>query len=143
MARVVRTSLPDGYFHVIARGAGGISIARDDLDWEALAAQIRRTARRFGWTLHAVCLMTTHYHIVVEATREALSRGMCELNGKHARRFNRRHDRFGHLFSERFGARVIADDDYLTNACEYVLANPVRAGLCAAPGDWPWSWSCV
>jgi hypothetical protein len=55
-----------------------------------------------------------------------------------ALRFNVRHERRGHLFQERFHARAIRDDEHLANACDYVLDNAVRAGLCASRDDWPW-----
>ena len=53
---------------------------------------------------------------------------------------NRRHGRFGHVFAERFQARVIESEEYLYDACAYVAQNPVAAGLCDAPEDWPWSY---
>jgi REP element-mobilizing transposase RayT len=85
--------------------------------------------------------MDTHYHLVVGTRREPLSRGLCELNGVHARRFNRRHGRFGHLFAERFSARRIESEEYLYEACSYVVLNPVKAALCDRVDDWPWSFS--
>ena len=66
---------------------------------------------------------------------------MRELNGGHARRFNERHGRRGHLFGSRFTAESITTDEYFEAACAYVLANPVRAGLVDEPADWPWSGS--
>ena len=61
------------------------------------------------------------------------------LNGVYAQAFNGRHARCGHLFGERFRARVIRDEEHLYEACRYVVANPVRAGLCGQATDWPWS----
>ena len=78
-----------------------------------------------------------HYRV---ATQPALSAGMRRLNGLHAQRFNRRYDRVGHLFQGRFDSRVIESDEYLYDACEYVAQNPVAAGICDAPEDWPWSY---
>ena len=74
--------------------------------------------------------MTTHYHVVLESTRTHLSAGMQWLNGVYAQSFNTRYARRGHLFGSRFGARAIEDEEYLQRVCEYVLLNPVRAGLC-------------
>jgi REP element-mobilizing transposase RayT len=85
--------------------------------------------------------MTTHYHVVVEAKRAELSRGVQRLNGRYAVEFNERHGRYGHLFAERFTARLIEDDEYLFDVCAYVVLNPVKAGLCLQPEDWPWSYS--
>lgn len=82
--------------------------------------------------------MTTHYHAVIESTLESLSRGMHQLNGRFAQRFNRRHDRRGHLFESRFSAWVIRDEAHLEAACRYVLDNPVRAGIHT---DQPWPWA--
>jgi putative transposase len=44
-------------------------------------------------------------------------------------------------FSERFSTRVIESEDYLFDACTYVLLNPIRAGLCDRVEEWPWSYS--
>ena len=85
--------------------------------------------------------MGTHYHLVLDARREALSCGLQRLNGLYARYFNVRHDRFGHVFAGRFAARVIEDETYLYDACAYVVLNPVKAGLCDQAHDWPWSYS--
>lgn len=55
--------------------------------------------------------------------------------------FNRKHGRFGHVFADRFSTRVIDGEQYLFDACAYVLLNPVRAGLCERLDEWPWSYS--
>jgi len=64
---------------------------------------------------------------------------MQRLNGNYARRFNKRHGRRGHPFDERFASFVIRDDHHLAAAVEYVLQNPVRAGLCEHASDWRWA----
>ncbi len=141
MGRVPRTSLPDGYFHVFARGAAGGQIFRDDADRSAFLRLLTPCGRRHAWTCHAFTLLSTHYHLVVESTRENLSAGLHRLNGGYARLFNKRHGLFGHVFAERFSARLIDGDEYLYDACEYVLLNPVKAGLCDRAEEWPWSYS--
>lgn len=139
MARILRSSLPDGYFHVYTRGVADTAIFWDDEDRRSFLALLIRTTRRHGWDLHALCLMTTHYHAVLEATRAHLSAGMQWLNGVYAQAFNKRYDRQGHLFGSRFGSRAIESEEYLSQACEYVLLNPVRAGLCDRASQWPWN----
>jgi putative transposase len=127
MPRVPRSSLPDGYFHVFARAvATGGPLFRDDDDHRTFVRLAEDAGRRSGWTCHAYCLMGTHYHLVVESTRHALSRGLERLNGLYARYFNVRHDRFGHVFAGRFSARVIEGETYLYDACSYVLSTPSR-----------------
>ena len=143
MSRVARSSLPDGLYHVASRGIPETPIYLSDVDRSAFVQLLRRVERKHAWVCHAYCLMTTHYHLVVASTREALSDGLRELNGLHARAFNQRHGRFGHLFADRFSTRVIDSEEYLYEACAYVLLNPVKAGLCRRVEDWPWSYSRI
>ena len=139
MARVPRYEFPEyAIFHVTARGAGRIPIYREDDDRRAFLALFAAVTDRFDWSCHAFCLMTNHYHLVVEGFRLALSDGLQRLNGIYDQRFNAKYTRWGHLFGERFWCRPVDEDD-LAVVCEYVLANPVRAGLCDAIDDWPWS----
>ena len=139
MARVLRSTLPDGYFHVYTRGVADTPIFRDDEDRRWFLALLLNAARRSAWELHTLCLMTTHYHVVLQSTRAHLSAGMQWLNGLYAQSFNRRYDREGHLFGARFGSRVIEGEEYLERVSAYVLLNPVRAGLCDRAADWRWN----
>lgn len=142
MARVPRSSLPDGFFHVSARGVDRATpLFQDDADRTTFLQFLRRTVDGYELTCHALCVMSTHYHLVVESTRIQLSAGLQFLNCAYASHFNRRYGRFGHVFAGRFSARAIDSEDYLREACSYVLSNPVKAGLCERAEDWPWSYS--
>jgi REP element-mobilizing transposase RayT len=140
MSRIARSSLPDGFFHVYARGVARGSVFVDDADRAVFFNLLALCERRFAWACHAATLLTTHYHLVIEATRARLSSGLHWLNGEYARHFNRRHAGYGHVFAERFQARAIESEEYLYDACEYVLLNPVKAGLCERAEDWAWSY---
>jgi len=132
--------MPDeGIFHVGARGAGRIPIFLDDDDRRLFLALFAHVVVRFDWRCYAFCLMGNHYHLIVDARREQLSAGMQVLNGVHAQTFNGRYRRWGHLFGERFWSQAIVTEEQLVSTCAYVVNNPVRAGLCAEPEDWPWS----
>ncbi|MBA3434144.1 MAG: transposase [Actinobacteria bacterium] len=141
MARIARTSLPDGLFHVASRGVCGTAIYVNDHDRRDFLGLLRRCAKTYGWTCHAYCLMTTHYHLVLGTRRAQLSRGLHWLNWRYASDFNARYHRYGHLFGNRFSARPIEDETYLFDACAYVILNPVKARLCERPEQWPWSFS--
>lgn len=140
MPRLPRNVLPaEGIYHVTARGVARMAIAFDDEDRLLYLMLLARAARREAWQCHAFCLMPNHYHLVVETSLERLSSGLHGLNGVYAQQFNERHRRSGHLFGSRFAAFVIRSDDHLRRACEYVLQNPVRAGLCQDAREWQWS----
>jgi REP element-mobilizing transposase RayT len=140
MPRRPRSHLPpDGVFHVTARGVDRCPIVRDRDDWQALETLALTAGRRFGWVYDVFTLMSTHFHLVIRASRTDVSSGMHWLNGVYAQRFNKRWGRVGHLFENRFQSWVMRDEEHWERTCRYVLDNPVKAGLCELSSDWPWS----
>jgi putative transposase len=139
MPRQPRSNLADGTYHVTGRATGGADLFVVELDRVEFLELLRASARRFGWACHAYCLMGTHYHLILETPREGLSSGMQRLNGIYAQRFNYRHRRRGRLFEGRFAAYVLRDERHFGAALQYLLDNPVRAGLCTEPAEWRWS----
>ena len=139
MARPLRLCFDGARYHVISRGTGDAAIYADELDRERFLVDLARVVERYGWLCHAYCLMTSHYHLAIETPRANLPAGMRQLNGNHASRFNERHDRHGHLFGERYRSILIEDERYLLSVCRYIVLNPVRAGICGHPAEWPWS----
>jgi REP element-mobilizing transposase RayT len=125
--------------HVTTRGAGRQDIFLDYRDRVAFLLKLATVVNRHGWRCHAYCLMGNHHHLLVETREANLGEGMRLLNGDHARAFNRRHRRNGHLFGERFHAELIERESHLLETARYVVLNPVRAGLCRLPWEWPWS----
>ncbi len=143
MPRQPRSHLDDGVYHVTARATAGEPLFVVELDRQDFLELLGSTAQRSRWVCHAYCLMSTHYHLILQAAREELSTGMRRLNDVYAKRFNRRHERRGHLFETRFSAYVVRDERHLLAAQSYVLENPVRAGICRRARDWPWSGSAL
>jgi len=130
---------PFGVYHVTTRGVAKNDIVLDDADRVRWSRLLDDVIGRCQWACLAYCLLDNHFHLIVETKLELLSRGMHRLNGVYAQRFNERHDRVGHLFQERYHVKLIRDEQHLAYACDYVRANPVRAGLCTNVEDWPWS----
>ena|SRR2546428_9731165 len=141
MPRVPRSSFPDGFFHVYCRGvAASVAFPSGD-DRTEFFRLLRVCGRRYRWELHAVCVLSTHYHLVLEARVEALSKGVHQLNWRYARSFNERYELFGHVFAERFQTRALEGEERVFETCAYVLLNPVKARLCERVEEWPWSYS--
>lgn len=142
MARLPRkTFAPFGTFHVTTRGVERRTVFLDRDDRIAFLAQLWQAVDRNDWNVYAACLMTNHYHLVVEGARDLISRGMHRLNGVYAETFNGKYGRDGHLWGDRFALWQVRDEEHLRATCAYVILNPVRAGLCARAADWEWTWS--
>ena len=139
MSRPLRLQTPGGIYHVTARGNARRPIFEDDDDCARFLVVLASTVARYRVLCHAYCLMGNHYHLLVQTLEPNLSVAMRQLNGVYTQRFNRRHDRCGHVLQGRFGAQLVDGDAYLREVCRYILLNPVRAGLVTHPGDWRWS----
>ena len=85
------------------------------------------------------CLMPNHYHLTLRPTKANLSEAVRRINSAYALWWNRRHQRVGHVFQGRFKCQIVQEQDYLLRLSRYIVMNPVRAGLTAAPDGWRWS----
>jgi REP element-mobilizing transposase RayT len=134
-----RAFVPDGIYHLASQGSDHQALFLFDRDRVALLERLAAVVRRYELACIAYCLMGNHYHLVLHTPDGRISAAMQALNGGYSRQFNRAHGRSSHLFRNRFLAKEIENEPYLLTACRYVVRNPVRAGLCRDPADWPWS----
>src|SRR3712207_7313843 len=127
MPRKPREEEPGAIHHVYARGNNRRLIYEDDRDRALYLAMLAAVVRRHEWHLLAYCLMDNHVHLLVETPRPNLGSGMQRLHGDYALLFNRRHERRGHLFQGRYGAKRVRDDAQLVTVLRYIADNPVEA----------------
>jgi putative transposase len=139
MPRKPRTEYEGAIHHVTARGNAGGSIVDDENDRRDLIGRLAMVSEQFDWRVHSYCLLDTHVHAVIETPYPTLGLGMRRLLGGYAFQFNRRHNRFGHLFGGRYSASEVDSDQYALEICTYVVLTPVRAGLAQVPEEWEWS----
>jgi REP element-mobilizing transposase RayT len=139
MGRKPRNAYADGLYHVHARGNNKLPLYLDALDRNVFLQLVERSQEKYEWVVLEWCLMTNHFHLVLRVPRNGLSQGMSELNGSFARWSNKRHGRGDHLFGRRYTSNELTTDQYLLEACRYVVLNPVRAGVCSHPARWEWS----
>jgi len=139
MARPLRIEYPGAVYHVTSRGNEKKPVFKDDTDRENFLNTLQHVNKRYHWICHAYCLMTNHYHFLIETPEGNLSQGMRQLNGVYTQLFNKWHGRNGHLFQGRFKAILIQKDSHLLAVCRYVVLNPVRAKMVEAPEAWKWS----
>jgi len=139
MARPLRIEFPGALYHVTSRGNERAPIYFADLDRRSFLGILGDVVEQHRWMCHAYCLMPNHYHLVIQTLEPNLSRGMRQLNGVYTQRFNRRHDRVGHLFQGRFKGILVEREGHLLELVRYVVLNPVRAGMERDPEEYRWS----
>jgi REP element-mobilizing transposase RayT len=139
MARKPRIHLPGGLYHVIFRGNGGQDVFLADADRYRFYLLLQEGTHRFGYRVHAFCLMTNHIHLALQVGDIPLSRAMQNLSFRYTRWINWREKRTGHLFQGRYKAVLVDGESYLHELVRYIHLNPVRAGMVTRPEEYPWS----
>ncbi|MEA2014884.1 MAG: transposase [Thermodesulfobacteriota bacterium] len=139
MARPLRIEYPGAFYHIINRGNSGESIYIDDSDRHKFLDYLEMSVERFALVIHAYCLMTNHYHLIVETPNANISSAIQWLNVSYVTYYNRKHHRQGHLFQGRFKSILINADEYLLELSRYIHRNPVAAMITKLPDDYPWS----
>jgi REP element-mobilizing transposase RayT len=139
MPRPPRLQAHGATYHVTTRGNRKQEIFTDTRDRLRFLQLLGQSVELLGWRCHTYCLMTNHYHLLVQTPEPDISRGMHRLNGVYAKWFNWRHDYGGHLFERRFHDQLVEGHAHLLELTRYIVLNPVRAGLVRTAGEWRWS----
>ena len=139
MGRDLRIHYPGAIYHAMSRGVDRRLIFADDVDRSFFMGVLNRLEKASSAHVIAYCLMGNHFHLAIKVGSVPLSSIMQRLLAPHAANFNERQGRTGHLFEERFRAKLCLDDQYLAGLIPYIHNNPVRAGLVASARDWAWS----
>ena len=139
MARPLRIEYEGALYHVTSRGNAREKIFFTKTDHHAFLDILTQVVERYGWICHAYCLMTNHYHLLIETPNANLSRGMRHLNGVYTQWVNRQMRRTGHLFQGRFKSILVEKESHLLELARYVVLNPVRAKMVRSPRNWRWS----
>lgn len=139
MARKPRMHLPGALYHVMLRGNARQDVFFDEEDRRRLYELLEEGVRRFGYRVHAFCLMTNHIHLALQQGEKPLSGAMQNLSFRYTRHVNGSRARVGHLFQGRYKALLVDADSYGLELVRYIHLNPVRARLVAEPSQYPHS----
>ena len=139
MPRKPRGVIVHSFVHVTAKGNRGVPLYHRDNDYRFFLSCLRDYAARDAARVHAFCLMGNHVHLLVEATDTPISRTMHTLLQRYAQYVNRLHGYRGHLFADRFWARVCSEEYDVLAVLRYVHQNPLRAGVVPRLELYPWS----
>jgi REP element-mobilizing transposase RayT len=139
MSRPLRIEYPGAFYHVTARGNEQKDVFKSKKDREKFLGYLESATERYGAVIHVFCLMSNHYHILLETPEGNLSRIMRHINGAYTTYFNVKRKRFGHLFQGRYKAILIEAEAYATELSRYIHMNPVKAGMVATTEEYGWS----
>lgn len=153
MSRPLRIEYPGAWYHVMNRGRRREQIYENEEDYRLFLEVLQDTAKMWNLKVSAYCLMSNHYHLLVQTPDGNLSRCMRHLNGVYTQRYNRRHGIDGQLFRGRYKAVLVEEDSHLLELLRYIHRNPLEShivstldaykwcshrGYLAAESEWSW-----
>jgi len=146
MPRQPRLDIPDTLHHVIVRGIEKRDIFADDDDKERFVSRLAYLLTDSSTKCFAWALMSNHFHLLLMPTKASLSEFMRRLLTGYAVYFNRKHQRAGHLFQNRYKSIICEEEPYFLELVRYIHLNPLRAGLVSNLTEldrYPWSGQAV
>ena len=148
MTRRLREKSGTGIYHVMLRGINRQDIFEDEEDYMQMTTILRGQSERYdeqGMRLppfcifYAYCLMSNHLHLLVQEREENVSEVMKRVGVTYAHYFNKKYERNGHLFQDRFRSEPVDTIEYFVTLLRYIHQNPLKAGIVENISDYPWS----
>ena len=128
-----------GYYHIVNRGVEQRIVFKEADDYEYFEELLCFYAKSYHIILHNYCLMSNHYHLLIEIQQENLSKFMKQLNANYAIYFNKKYKRSGHLWQGRFKSWYVTDEAYLYTLMNYIEQNPLKVNMVQDLSEYPYS----
>ena len=148
MPRQARKTSGTGIYHVMLRGINRQDIFEDDEDRNKFLQCLSNVIEPYderGYrvpalcSIYAYCLMPNHVHLLLQEKQKTLGEVVKRITIAYAYYFNRKYQRNGYLFQDRFRSEPVDDIKYFKTLLRYIHLNPVHAGLSASIEDYVWS----
>lgn len=139
MSRQARQRSQSGIYHIILRGINKQAIFEDDEDREKILGYLQYYKEISNYSIYGYCLMDNHIHLLIKEGKEAIGNTMKRIGVSYVSWFNRKYDRSGHLFQDRFRSEVVETDEYLLTVLRHIHQNPLKAGKANSVVNYQWS----
>jgi len=139
MKRKDRNFYTGGIYHIYQRGNNKAYIFDDPIDKATFVNIIKRTIGKYPCHLLYYVLMDNHYHLMVEMMDVEISHMMHEINRRYSQYYNKKYNRCGTIYGDRFKSNIVPDTTYFLKLLQYIANNPVKAGLVRHPSQYQWS----
>lgn len=137
MPRIARENLETSFFHIIVQGVNKEYIFYKQEYIESYFSLMKKYKNEFEVEILAYCIMNNHAHILIFAEKiNELAGYMHKINSIYAQHYNKKENRVGHVFRDRYVSEGIYDERYLINCINYIHQNPVKAGIVSKCGDY-------
>lgn len=140
MPRLSRISSEGNFFHIMSQGINKNFIFKEETEINKYIYIMYDLKEEYHIEIIAYCIMSNHAHLLLKINSiEELSSYMHKLNARFAQYYNKKNNRVGFVFRNRFKSEAIRDEKHLYNCISYIFYNPVKARICARPEEYKYS----
>lgn len=139
MPRTSRVKSKSGTYHIIMRGINRQTLFEDEEDYIRFVQTLERYKEVCGYSLYAYCLMGNHVHLLLKEDKHPLETIMRKICGSYVLWYNKKYDRVGYLFQDRFKSEPVEDEAYFLTAIRYIFQNPLKANLVTEISNYAWT----
>ncbi|WP_202906790.1 transposase [Abyssisolibacter fermentans] len=139
MPRKARIKSSTGIYHIMLRGINRKNIFKDDEDRAFFLKTIKVCKEISEFDIYGYCLMGNHVHLLIKENKEKIDHIFKRVGARYVYWYNRKYERIGHLFQDRFKSEPVENDTYLMVVIRYIMQNPIKVGLCSKLEEYKWS----
>jgi putative transposase len=125
LPRSARIKFENGIYHIMVRSLSEILLFRSDDDKEVYLKLFKKYQQFYIFKIYGYCAMNNHAHFIINSNGADISTIMHKINQCYAQYYNRKYNRHGHVFEDRFKSKIIDSDKYLLTLSAYIHNNPV------------------
>ena len=139
MPRKSRNTSLSEWMHIIIRGINRENLFYDKEDYERFISTMKRYRRETNYELLAGCCMSNHVHLLMNPKNNTPGKILKKILVSYSAYYNKKYDRVGHVFQDRFRSEPINASRSLIIVARYIYRNPEKAGICKAK-DYPYTY---
>ena len=139
MARQARKRSSTGIYHIMLRGINKESIFESDDEKKRFIAIIIEQKEQQRIKIYGYCMMDNHVHLIIQEETDDISTLVKRISSSYVYWYNKKHERVGPLFQERFKSECVENDGYFISVLRYIHQNPVKAGIVKTVDKYKWS----
>lgn len=142
MARICKENINTSFFHIMVQGHNKEYIFNAKEEINQYMKIMKDTKEKIDMTILAYCIMSNHAHILFhEENINQLIKYMHRVNLMYAKYYNKKHNKVGYVFRDRYKMQPIYSEKHLISCVRYIHNNPVKAHICEKPQEYQYS-SC-
>jgi len=140
MPRKARSLATSKFIHVIVQGINQEKIFENTKDKNKYLLLLSKYLKDLNILILSYCIMDNHTHLLIYSQNiEKISIYMKHVNAIYAKYYNKKYDRVGYLFRNRFYSKSIMSENQLLQCIKYIHMNPVKAQIVKEEKDYKFS----